>query len=191
MNHNCFLAIENKHNNYTHIDTKDLETSGGKSYFSLEKIDLFTMNYTKDTLAELILNSNIVSEDVNDLSDKLCVITADNVKGKIKWRKYELLSKEKIDNINLTKDYLKYVFEDKDKTNDIYNILIKYAYEYKKELKDTLDNKNAESIIKFINTLDYINQRTIYFKIENMISKDTIFVNSIKSVSYKNLKKQN
>ncbi|MBR1413040.1 MAG: hypothetical protein IJ574_00015 [Bacilli bacterium] len=188
MIQDCYLAIENRRNDYTSLDTKDLETSENTSYFSLEQIDMFTMNYTKDTLAELIINSNVVNDDIDTLKNKLCVINRDNVKGKLKWRKYEVLSKEKMDNIANINDYLKYSLEDKDKTNEIYNILVKYAYEYKTELNNTLKNKNIESIMKFISSLDYKSERTVYLKLESLISKDLEFISKVNK--NKNLKKQ-
>ncbi len=180
MNNNYFLAVEKQNNSYTLINTADLETSNGQNFQSLEYLDKFTSSYTLETLAALIIKANLVSNvDIEDIIEKIWVITSEKVKNKNKYRKLPVLSKE-MSAYNIF-DYLTYSLNDKDKGNIIYNYLIKFTnndLDLNQTLKKAINNRDLNTLYNFINNLDYLNKRRIYFYIINqLIMKDMKYQN--------------
>ena len=176
MNNKYFLAVETNNNSYCLINTSDLETSDGKNYHDLAYLDTFTSNYTKETLAQLIAKSNVVDLPSEEIKNKVWVITSQKVKNRYKNRKLPVLTKE-ISDCDIV-EQIANILKDKERTNHLYNLLIKYANiennDYTNKIKQDLNNQDINSLFEFINKLDYLNKRYIYFFITNDAMKNRI-----------------
>ena len=87
MDSKYYLAIETKPKNYFPINLSNLNLANNRSTTELEKIDAFTLQYTKSEIFEAIKEANLL-----DINDSMSLIVIYNEKNMI--RKINALTKD-------------------------------------------------------------------------------------------------
>lgn len=153
------LVLESRPGDFMPIDINLLQNSyQNYNYSSIENIDNFTKNYTKQELFKMITDSNIVPNSY--LKGNLKVIN-DN-----RYR-YQLLSK---DHLFALDTFLKNNINNKERMNHFLNIYFKYSFGNKEEMITAIKNKNINKAIFLLLNLPYLYIRSIYVYLLNHFS---------------------
>ncbi len=164
-----YLVLEDKPGDFMNVDlreiAKHISDGNNKNYDTIEAIDSFTMNYTKQELYDLIRKVNVVPERY--LLGDLKVINSN------KYR-YPVLTKTPTFTINdLFTDYL----EDKIVINKLLNIINKYSQEVFLKIKEALLLRDVQTAYASYLSLSYLVQRNIFFYInENILASKRVLI---------------
>lgn len=194
MKNNKFdIVLKKDRGNYMPIDISLLELKSDYSN-DLMALDLFTINYTKNELLELIKKANIVADDY--LDGELRIAKLDSEKHRY-VSDYPILTSDYLNGFNLEK-FLEENIKDKNLMNTIRNKYKDYLEEdYKlkslnSELKEApiVDfskvgelNKLNEEVYQALKVFDEANNKLNYHKITQIIL-DIDYIQSRKLCSY-------
>lgn len=150
MGNKYYLAVEVKPKNYFPINLLDLKIAKKFMTTNLEKLDAFTLQFTKKEILDSIKEANLL--EVND-DMPLVIIYYENKNT----RKIDVLTKD--NNYDMW-HLLEMNFSDKVFLNKVINFLHKKIED--EELKKIKNSRDAREFLKGIGALSYLMQRRLY-----------------------------
>ena len=146
-----YLVMENRPGEFIPIDINILKgNTKPLNYQSIEDIDKFTLEYTKDELITMIRHNNLVP--LKFLNGKLHVMNEN------KYR-YEVFTKD----MNFSLDtFLESNIDNKTMMNKFLNIYLKYSKDNISEIKEAINKKDIKEILNIIFKLPYIDVRSVF-----------------------------
>ena len=145
MDNKYYLAIEVNHNNYFPINLEDIKVNVKNT---LKELDMYTKDKTKEEIMAKIQEANIL-----DVNEQMSLVIIYYEKNEI--RKIPVLTKDKSYNLA---SLIKNNYQDKNFVNKIYNFL-----NNKVDITELKKAKSYEEFIKCLSNIDYLNQRKLYF----------------------------
>lgn len=158
-----FLTLRIQKGQETRIDLSQMRVSQGFNPISLEDLDAFTLNFTKDELLKEIDNDNLAGEYINGT---LCITDNQN------HRPLPVLTKDYVGDFNI----FNYITVNIHNKNLMSNLNNKYQNLMmndivKEKFKNAIHEENIDGIFEGIRELEYIHQRELVCYIIDSLSK--------------------
>ncbi len=154
-----YLILEkvNRPGDYSYINISDLPD--GKNYNSsdINSIDSYTFLYSKEELIDIIKKENIVTIDYI-LEGELKIIKNN---GKMRL---PVTYKEMFESFNLV-EFITMNIKNKNLMNTLYNKYAKLNNQNNIEFKKLLEEEKISELVNYINNLEYVKRRMLYFYI--------------------------